>query len=156
MFIHFEIVRWFWLVTLAGLLSACAAFVVCISISHKHWGYSKRQAIWRLALASLLTVFLWPVSVLRRPISESYAGISQDAYSQIHSGQPWPSWNYYGLPFPMHRSHAYLPHLTISIQRYPIVESVFLNVVFWFILFHGIKKPRREQRVDPYSSPADG
>ena len=145
MLINVEIVRWFWLVVIAGLLITGGAFAVCMAIASKFWDYRRRQVMQRLLLACVLTILLWPVCLIRHPISESYAGMSQNAYSQFHADKPWPSWNYYGVPFPIHRSHDYLGHLTISIQRYPIVEGVFLNVVFWFILFHYIKRPKREQ-----------
>lgn len=150
MLLRFEIVRWFWLVLGAGVLAVGVASATCIAVSGKFWGYSRRQALRRLALAVALTGLLWPVCVIRHPVSESYVGMSRDTYAQFYPDKPWPVWNYYGLPFPLHRSHAYLAHLTMSIHRFPIVESVFLNVVFWFLLFHCIRKPTREDYPDSH------
>ena len=74
---------------------------------------------------SLLT---WPISLI------SYKGYPE---------HPDFYWKYYGFPIPIHMSHDHFG--TSSISRHPIFIGIYINIIFYTVLYTYLKKKKTEQ-----------
>jgi hypothetical protein len=97
----------------------------CIILSDvQRWLFGESQKILlgiTILLAGLSTIITWPICLYHRPLM-GYR-ITETKYI----------WDYYGFPFPIHKSNEYFPELTMSITRHPFFIGLLGNFLFYGI-----------------------
>lgn len=122
-----------------GVLTILSGMVIIYITQRRLFNIpGKKRFILFVIGGGILTLIFWPIVIFHKPLE----GFGTNEMIHI--------WNYYGFPFPIHKSHAYFPELTMSITRHPFFSGLFANfliyslfiMIFYKIIYAIYKKIR--------------
>ena len=126
-----------------GIITIAIGSIVLSSV--QKWLYGEIQKVLlgiSIIIAGVFTIFTWPICIYHSPLA-GYR-ITETKYI----------WDYYGFPFPIHKSHEHFAELTMSITRHPFFIGLLGNFLFYGILVLIIYKILTRKSCGPRTSAA--